>query len=374
MVDTAAHAATPEPNGQSPAQALYDRRAPQREQLLEGLRAVREARDPSPSSDTTGASAAAAAPVVPEATAPPAAPEAAPAAAETLAPADPAPAPAAEAEPAPEPPGMAAVRKAEQHARRQLAQERAAMLADFDSQKAAWQAKIDKAAEIESRITNARQDPLAAMTALGFSESDYEAVGRLLYAHSPEGQKDPRHKAAAAQTLAQREQQAVLDKLQRELAEMKEGLTVRERAAEQQARADRYINSVTKAVSDETPLAKAAYAKNPERTKAALFDIALRLYAESGPSDDLRDEPTPAEVLRAYDAQRAAELEELGFDPKTLGRPAAAPAPTTTPAPPARPAATLAPAGAGAPVAPKTNEPPSRDEVLAGLAKMRGGG
>lgn len=337
---------------------------------------MREARDPG--SDTTGASAAAAAPVVPDAApAPGAAPEPAtpvespavdPAAAAAAAPA------AADLETPPaEPPGMAAVRKAEQHARRQLAQERAAMLADFDSQKAAWQAKIDKASEIESRITNARQDPLAAMAALGFSESDYEAVGRLLYAHSPEGQKDPRHKAAAAQTLAQREQQAVLDKLQRELAEMKEGMSARERAAEQQARADRYINLITKAVSDETPLAKAAYAKNPERTKAALFDIALRLYAESGPSDDLRDEPTPAEVLRAYDAQRAAELEELGFDPKTLGRPAAAPAPVAS-TPPARPAATLAPAGAGAPVAPKTNEPPSRDEVLAGLAKMRGGG
>lgn len=366
MVDTAATTGTADPpTGAGPAQSLIERRAPQREQLLEGLRAVREAREPV--ADGAGAAAATAAPaqIADPATTPD------PAATETPVAADPA---TAEPDaPAAEPPGMAAVRKAEQHARRQLAQERAAMLADFDTQKTAWQVKIDKASELESRIANARQDPLAAMAALGFSEHDYEAMGRLLYAHSPEGQKDPRHKAAAAQTLAQREQQAALDKLQRELVEMREGFTARERQAEQQARAERYMSNVTKAVSDETPLAKAALTKNPDRTRAALFDIALRLYAESGPTDDLRDEPTPAEVLRAYDAQRSAELEELGFDPKTFGRPAApaAPAPVT---PPARPAATLAPAGAGAPVAPKSNEPPSREEVLAGLAKMRGVG
>lgn len=266
---------------------------------------------------------------------------------------------------------MAAVRKAEQHARKQLATERAAMLADFDQQKAAWQTKIAKAAELEARIANARQDPLAAMAALGFGETDYEAVGRLLYAHSPEGQKDPRHKAAAAQTLAQREQQTVMEKLQAKLDALEQKTTAREQAMEQQARAERYVSSVAKAAGDETPLAKSALARNPDKTKAALYEIALRLYAESGPTDELRDDPTPAEVLRAYEAQRTAELEELGIDPKSLARsPAVAIAPAAAPAS-ARPAATLAPAGAGAPAITRPTTPPTRDEVLAGLAKMR---
>jgi len=270
---------------------------------------------------------------------------------------------------------MAAVRKAEQHARRQLATERAAMVAELDQQKAAWQAKLSKAAELETRIANARQDPLAAMAALGFAESDYEAVGRLLYAHSPEGQKDPRHKAAAAQTLAQRKQQTIMEKLQAKLDALEQRTTERDRQIEQQARAERYVSSVAKAAGDETPLAKTALAKNPDKTRAALYEIALRLYADSGPTDDLRDDPTPAEVLRAYEAQRTAELEELGIDPKAFARApvAAAAAPVAVAAAPNRPAATLAPSGAGAPVVTRPTTPPTRDEVLAGLAKMRAG-
>lgn len=270
---------------------------------------------------------------------------------------------------------MAAVRKAEQHARRQLATERATMLADFDQQRAAWQTKVAKATEIETRIANARQDPLAAMAALGFAESDYEAVGRLLYAHSPEGQKDPRHKAAAAQTLAQREQQTAMEKLQAKLDALEKDVTSRQEQADQRMRAERYVASVEKAATDETPLFKSAVSKNPDKTRAKLYEIALALYRDSGPSDDLRDDPTPAEVLRAYEAHRAAELEELGIDPKLIGRPAAAAAPTPalapTPAASARPAATLSPSGAGAPAVTRPNTPPNRDDVLAALAKMR---
>lgn len=365
MVDTAAQAAPVDPanvGATSAAQALQNRRAPDREQLLDGMRAARAAAISEAAGDAPAAEPAAADPA-------PAAADPAPAVA-----AD--PPPAATEPPAAEPPGMAAVRKAEQHARRQLAAERAAMIADFDEQKTAWQTKIHRAAELEAKIAAARQDPLAAMAALGFAETDYEAVGRLLYAHSPEGQKDPRHKAAAAQTLAQREQQTAMEKLQAKLDALEANVSARDQKAEQQARADRYINSVTKAAGDETPLAKSALAKNPDKTKAALYQIALRLFAESGPSDDLRDDPTPAEVLRAYEEQRTAELEELGFDPKTIGRaPAPAPAAVAAPTPAApRPSATLAPAGAGAPAVTRPTTPPSRDDVLAALAKMRSTG
>lgn len=272
---------------------------------------------------------------------------------------------------------MAAVRKQEQHLRRQLAQERAQMLQEFEQKQAAWQAKIDAAAAREAKLSTARQDPIAALQALGFTEADFDPVGRLIYAASPSGKKDPAAAAAAAQELARsganRETATAVATLQKEIADLKASIATSTAQAQAQVAVDRYMASVTKAVGDDTPLARAALAKNPDRTRNVLTQIADELYASSGPSDDLRDIPTPAEVLAAYEARRAAELEELGIDPKMIGRaaPAAPVVPTPTPTPAARPASTIAPSGAAAPTLPKVPGPPSRDEVLAGLQKLR---
>lgn len=283
-------------------------------------------------------------------------------------------APAEPAEPA-EPAGMAQVRKAEQHMRRQLAQERAQLQAELRQQEAVWQAKLEKAEALQRSVADARRDPLAAMAALGFTEADFDGLGRLLYAHSPEGQKDPRNKAAAHQTLAQREHAAMLEKQQSRIEQLEKSLAAREQAAAAQAELDRYARKITQAVGDDTPFVRAAIAKNPERAQARLLAIADRLYMASGPSDDLRDVPSEREVLAAYEAERIAELEEHGIDAKSFHRPhaaAAAPAGNVPkPPPPARPATTLAPSGVSAPTLPKGDTPPSRDAVLAGLAKLR---
>jgi hypothetical protein len=270
---------------------------------------------------------------------------------------------------------MAAVRKAEQHARRQLAAERAQMAQEFETQKAAWQAKLDAAAAQERKYANARQDPIAALQALGFTEHDFDPVGRLIYAASPKGKADPAAAAAAAQELARtganREVMTTVAALQKEIADLKavQQQTVAQQQAQQ--RLDQYMAGVTKAIGDDAPLARAAFAKNPDRTRNLLTQIADELYYSSGPSDDLRDVPSPSEVIAAYEARRAAELEELGIDPKTIGRAAPTAAPVTPAAPTARPAATIAPSGAAAPIVPKVPGPPSREEVLAGLQKLR---
>lgn len=270
---------------------------------------------------------------------------------------------------------MAAVRKAEQHNRRQLAAERAQMAQEFEQQKAQWQAKLDKAAEIERKIANARQDPLALLAAAGFSEHDYDPVGRLVYAASPKGKADPAAAAAAAQELARtganRETTTAIAALQKEIADLKAAQQQTVAQAQAQQRLDTYLAGVTKAIGDTSPLARAAFAKNPDRTRNTLTEIADQLYYSSGPSDDLRDVPTPGEVIAAYEARRSAELEELGIDPRTIGRAGTA-APTIVPVVTApRPAATIAPSGAGAPTVTKVPGPPSREEALAGLAKLR---
>lgn len=372
MVDSAQAAPTeeaplaPVASGVSAGQILQERRAPQRDGILAGLREAR---------GSAGQAVVAPAEVAAD---PPAEPAAAADPADEVA--DPAAEPAVETKPPAEvePPGMAQVRKAEQHARRQLAQERATMLADFEQQKAAWTAKLDKAAALEAKISTARQDPLAALAALGFAEGDYDALGRLIYAHSPEGQKNPATKAAAAaalaQTSAQREQQTAVQKLQAKIDAMEAAQTQREQQASTQREIDKYAAGLAKGVTDHTPLAKSALAKNPERTQARMLSIADRLYVESGPSNDLRDVPTPAQVLAAYEAERIAELEELDIDPKTFLRAEAAKPAAAKPAPAARPAATIAPSGGSAPSVIKSDAKPTREELLAGLAKMRTAG
>lgn len=269
---------------------------------------------------------------------------------------------------------MAQVRKAEQHLRRQLATERAQMLQEFEQQKSAWQAKLDAADAKEKRLANLRQDPIATLQALGLSEADFDPLGRLIYAASPAGRKDPSTAAAAAAELARsgqnREVLSTIDSLKQEIASLRQAQQQTIQQAQAQAAMDAYLGKVTKAVSDATPLARAAMTKNPDRTRALFARIADDLYQQSGPSDELRDAPTPTEVIAEYERRRAEELEELGIDPKTIGR-AAVPVASPSAAPAARPAATIAPSGAAAPTPPKNPGPPSRDEVLAGLHRLR---
>jgi len=350
----------------SAAQILDTRRALQREQLLAGLKAVRSGEE-TPVAQVVTEPPPTTTPVEPAAAPEPAQPKA-----------DPTPEPAAPpAEPV-DPPGMAAVRKAEQHARRQIADERARMQAEFDSQKSAWQTRLDKAAELESKLSGARTDPLAAMAALGFTEADYEAVGRALYAASPEGRKDPNHAAAAAKALEKRSQETKMEKLERELTEFRAEQTKREKAAADQANTQRFLGSVTKAAGDKTH-AKIALDRDPDAAHQRLIEIAQRLYVDSGP-EGARDVPTPDEVVKAYESQRAdeikgvlAELAALGIDPATFGKPkpAVVPPPVVAPTPTA-PIAAVTPATVAAPPpVPIPTAPPSRDEVLAQLAKMR---
>lgn len=360
------------------SQVLAEQRAGNRDAALAALKQIRDGSE-APAAPAAQVTAPPAGDQVP--TDPAAAPEAAP-------PADPAPAPEAVAAPDPappatpptpaEPPGMAAVRKQEQHLRKQLAAERAQMQQEFEQQRAQWQQKLDAAAARQSKIDDAarRRDAIALLQEHGFSEQDFDPVGRLIYAASPAGKKDPAAAAAAAQELARsgqsREVMTTVEKLQQEIADLRQAH--QQTIAQQQAQAnlDRYMASVTKEIGDATPLARAAMAKNPDRTRNMLTQIADELYTASGPSDDMRDVPTPAEVIAAYEARRTAELEELGIDPKMIGRSAAAPATIAPPAAPAaRPAATIAPSSVAATTVPKAPGPPDRNEVLAGLAKLR---
>jgi len=309
------------------------------------------------------ATAAPAPAATPAAPAPAASSEAqpAPAAAPVADPATPADPPADPATPD----GQALLRKQEQHLRRQLATERANLQAEFDQQRAGWQQKLGKAAELEQRIARAGKDPIALVElaeSAGYSAADFEALAQLFYAHSPEGQKDPRRKETARAALRNREQASSVAELKKELTDLRQELKQRDQHASTQAYLMNYASSVAKAVTDATPFAKAALAKNPQLVHQQFLDIGARLYHESGPSDDMREEPTAEAVLKAYEAERAAELELYGVDVKALR---GAPAPAAPAAPAAKP--TPKPTANGT----KPNGRLSRDELLAKIEENK---
>lgn len=285
-------------------------------------------------------------------------------------------------------PALVQLRKQEQHIRRQLAEQRDAFRAEMDREQRAHQARIEKAEAIERRISSLRSDPdavIALLSEAGYGEADFEPLGKLLYGHGPEGAKQPGYKAQAHQTLAQRQLAEKVTALEKQIAEAHQAQQRQAAEAQAMANLDRWYSSVTKAADDTTPLARAALAKNPERARDRMLAIADRIYVQSGPSDDLRDVPTAAQVLRAYEAERAAELEELGIDPKTAFRPAAPPRPAATLAPSAPAAVTppvvVAPTGPaqvvsapGTPPVAAKPAPPTREEFLADIARRKAAG
>jgi hypothetical protein len=363
----------------SDAEVLAEQRAGVRESALAGLKAARSgAADPAaPIAPAVATPAADAAPVEE--------PAADPAASDAVDPADPPADPIDPPKPTEEQAGAAAIRKLEQHTRRQLAEERAKQQADLDNQKTAWSAKLEKAAELERKLAAGREDPVALLKSLGYSDDDLAGVGRLVYGASTEGAKDPRYKAAGEAHLAKTQQMTQVQKLEQKLADLEKKQEERDIAAKQQAEELSYLDEVTKAIPTESPIAKAV-AKHPAKVRSALLGVARELYLASGPSNDLRDVPSHAEVLAAYEKKRDETLEMFGIDPSILKSPTVKPA--------IRPAATLAPSGSAAPtpaaavvaapvatptpvlapqVTASTTSPkaPSREEFLANFAKLR---
>lgn len=277
---------------------------------------------------------------------------------------------------------FAPMRKQEIHLRRQHAEElqrrEEARLKELDG----YKPKLARADELEALISGAKDDPIALLRAAGFTDEDFDPLGRLVYANSPAGQKDPRVRGAGqqlAQTKAQRELAAEQAKLRAEMEEFRQQQAEAQRRAEEQALIADYYQSVTGAIGDATPHARYLLSRDPRGAQAQLLEIANRLYLESGPADDLREAAAGPQVLKAYEASRLAaikdalaELQALGIDPATLVEaakprpaPAAAPAPTAfSPSP-----STLTPGGG----APTQLRPPGRRpraELIADIEDM----
>lgn len=211
---------------------------------------------------------------------------------------------------------LALIQKQEKRAREALAKERA----ELEAERAKIAAEKSALERFEAIKKRAKHDPAAALAALGLGDDDYELAARQIYARSKAAAADPKTREAADRALREREHGESLEQLRAQLDEVRNELKTRDERAVQQREAERYIASVSKAIGDDAPLVASVYAKNPEKARYEFGRVTMALYEQTG------EMPEPAEVIAAYERQRRAELEELGIDPATVGKPKAAPA------------------------------------------------
>lgn len=255
--------------------------------------------------------------------------------------------------------GLDQVRRAEKRSRERLDAEKQAFAAEREQFLSEWKPKIEAAERFE-RLRESARNPYAIADLLleaGMSEDDFEAAAQTLYAHSAKGKADPKYKEAVARSKRERD-------LASEVANLKKWRDEREqqeRAAAEQARlvaeGHKIIDGIVKAAKPEkAPLLTAALAKNAEKTQARLAQIAADLYDREGVM------PKAHEVHAEYERARREELIDLGIDPATVIK--------TAPKAPTKPAAPATKAKPAANINGTAKSDPSRDEIVAELARL----
>jgi len=259
---------------------------------------------------------------------------------------------------------LAAVRKTEQRQRQALERDRAA----FDRERTEWQAQTRQLTEAQQGFqrlaARAKYDPTAALLGLGLKEDDLESAAQHIYARSKAPAVKPEHRAAADRAMKEREHADELAETRRELKELREGLTTREKQAAEQAEVDQYLGRITKIASSErlaeklkleAPLVRARLAANPKATRDGLAVTAYKLAQKLG------ERPKPAAVIRAHEKELQRLRRELAGE--TTAQPAVGAKPS------GKPAAKPAKAGAKPAIAADDDTTgevrhPSRDELL----------
>lgn len=197
------------------------------------------------------------------------------------------------------------VNAAEKRMRAKFAREREEMRAERDRERAELKPRLDRLDAFEKLTERAKYDIVPVLKALGISEDDLAPLSREIYAHSSEGAKDPKYKDAATRSAKERADQDRVAKLERELEELRTERKTEREQAETERTLTTYIDGVTKAVTEDTPLVKQWLDKAPKKARAALLDIANELAAEG-------EVPEAADVVAALEKRRRADLEELG--------------------------------------------------------------
>lgn len=218
---------------------------------------------------------------------------------------------------------VSTIQAAEKRSRDKIAAERKELEAQRKAIETEWAPRVKEAEDFKALKAKAKKGGVHlvdALRALGVGDDDLEPAAQAIYAHSKAGAADPARKAAADRMLAERAHVTELEELRAELRELKDGLSKRDEQQTFEQQRATFLDHTVKAIGADAPIATALATKNPTKLRAALWATTVELMeANDGEVPDFAD------VVATYEAQRKAELEELGLAP-----PKAAKQPTET--------------------------------------------
>lgn len=242
-----------------------------------------------------------------------------------------------------------AARQAER-ARRQVEQERAAWQAERARIEAADKPDREELEKFRGLKAVAKWNPAAVLEFFGYTEDDFEAASRELYARGKTAAADPKFRDAAAKMQRERQLAGEIDELKRWKIEREKTEKEREQHEAQRAQFAKTVEDIGAAAKKlGLPLAQKA-------TPAQLAQVKLDLWNQRG------TEPGPKACARAFEAMKRAELEAYGVKLDSV----VAPTKSTGAKPVTKP-------GAKAPVVETKKKPPTRDRIVAELAALNAG-
>lgn len=245
---------------------------------------------------------------------------------------------------------LAAVQKAEQRAKEAVAAERA----ELQKQLEEWQPRIEAAQEFEKLQSRARYDLPAVLQQLGVQPEDFEPLARQLYAHRP-GAEDPSSKETAARSAREREMADRVARQEKQIQELMQRIEGQQQQAQVEQRVNAFLEQVTKAVGETTPLVQKFLSNDPQEARRSFADVAYQLATEYG------EDPEPSQVVKRLEEMKVAELRRYGIDPaQAVGT---ATTKTEPRAEEKRTARTLS-SDLGTPTKPPDTAPKSRDQMF----------
>lgn len=263
---------------------------------------------------------------------------------------------------------LATVQKQEERARAALAKERSEARAELDTARKAheaeWAPKMAAYEQFEAAKRNARRDPAALLTAAGLTADDLEAAAAQIYALSPKGGTNAANKAHAEKLLRERENETRYEKLERELAEVKQAAVAREQAAAQAAETERYVGAIESSAKASGPAI--FHLMNTDADMAG--SLMSRAYEDIMKATG--ETPDPKDVVAEAEKAARVKLVKLGVNLDSIIKGKAAPAEPET----KRTTKTLSTSGSA--TQPKTvattkTAKEEREEVLREMAKLQ---
>lgn len=227
--------------------------------------------------------------------------------------------------------GLEAVHRAKRRFDEQMTKEKQAFRSEVERVRGELtqvkqQVDTDKA-EVAAFKAKFKGDPVGAALALKLiAEEDLEYVGKQFYFRSKSVAEKPEYREQAERDRREREASTKAEEALRRAEEIEKRAVAKERELEQRQVVNEYFAAVESAAGDETPLLKSALKKQPKRTREELQAHALRI-AQS----EQVEWPEHADVVKAWETAKRAELADLGIDINTAAKAASSTTKTKTP-------------------------------------------